>query len=146
MTEITVDILLIEDNLGDIRLIQEVLKESIHKHNLHIVTDGEQAVHFLKKEGKFSDAVSPNLVMLDLNLPKKDGREVLAEIKSHEHLRYIPVVVFSSSEAEKDIQKSYDLHANCYVVKPFDFNHFSKVIQSIQNFWLNIVKLPDSNG
>lgn len=137
-----VNILLIEDNLGDIRLIQEVLKESVHPHKLHIVTDGEQAVHYLKREGQYANEPAPNLILLDLNLPKKDGREVLAEIKTHEHLRFIPVVVFSSSEAEKDIQKSYDLHANCYVVKPFDFNHFSKVIQSIQNFWLSVVKLP----
>jgi CheY-like chemotaxis protein len=137
-----VHILLIEDNLGDIRLIQEVLKESAHKHELNIVTDGEQAIFYLKKEGKFADAAVPNLIFLDLNLPKKDGREVLAEIKNNEALRSIPVVVFSSSEAEKDIQRSYDLHANCYVVKPFDFNHFSKVIHSIQNFWLNVVKLP----
>lgn len=138
-----VHILLIEDNLGDIRLIQEVLKSSEHKHNLNIVTDGEQAIHYLKKEGKFADAVSPNLIFLDLNLPKKDGREVLAEIKSNEKLKTIPVIIFSSSEAEKDIQKSYDLHANCYVVKPFDFNEFSKVIQAIQSFWLNVVKLPE---
>jgi len=138
----SVNILLIEDNLGDIRLIQEVLKGSEHKHDLHIVTDGEQAIHYLKKEGKFTDAVKPNLIFLDLNLPKKDGREVLAEIKSNEKLKTIPVIIFSSSEAEKDIQKSYDLHANCYVVKPFDFNEFSKVIQAIQSFWLSIVKLP----
>lgn len=137
-----VNILLIEDNLGDIRLIQEVLKGSEHKHDLHIVTDGEQAIHYLKREGKFADSVKPNLIFLDLNLPKKDGREVLAEIKSNEKLKTIPVIIFSSSEAEKDIQKSYDLHANCYVVKPFDFNEFSKVIQAIQSFWLSIVKLP----
>lgn len=133
---------MIEDNLGDIRLIQEVLKESAHHHHLDIVMDGEQAIFFLKKEGSYKDAATPNLIFLDLNLPKKDGREVLAEIKNSEKLRSIPVVVFSSSEAEKDIQRSYDLHANCYVVKPFDFNHFSKVIHAIQNFWLNIVKLP----
>ncbi|RYD74645.1 MAG: response regulator [Sphingobacteriales bacterium] len=139
----TVHILLIEDNLGDIRLIQEVLKGSDHKHELDIVTDGEQAVHFLKKEGKFAEATTPNLIFLDLNLPKKDGREVLAEIKTSDKLKTIPVIIFSSSEAEKDIQKSYDLHANCYVVKPFDFNEFSKVIQAIQAFWLNIVKLPE---
>ncbi|MGZ5303648.1 MAG: response regulator [Bacteroidia bacterium] len=138
-----VNILLIEDNLGDIRLIQEVLKNSEHKHDLHIVKDGEQAIHYLKKENKFADAVTPNLIFLDLNLPKKDGREVLVEIKSNDKLKTIPVIIFSSSEAEKDIQKSYELHANCYVVKPFDFNEFSKVIQAIQSFWLNVVKLPE---
>jgi CheY-like chemotaxis protein len=137
-----VNILLIEDNLGDIRLIQEVLKESEHKHNLNIVTDGEQAINYLKKEGKHASALTPNLIFLDLNLPKKDGREVLAEIKNNNDLKTIPVVVFSSSEAEKDIQRAYDLHANCYVVKPFDFNQFSRVIQSLQNFWLSVVKLP----
>ena len=137
-----INILLIEDNLGDIRLIQEVLKDSIHSHSLNIVNDGEQAIQYLKRENKYTDAVVPNLIFLDLNLPKKDGREVLAEIKGSDNLRFIPVVIFSSSEAEKDIQKSYDLHANCYVVKPFDFNQFSQVIESIQNFWLSIVKLP----
>lgn len=137
-----VQILLIEDNLGDIRLIQEVLKESEHPYELQIVTDGEQAIRRLKREGEFKDALLPQLIFLDLNLPKKDGREVLAEIKGDNRLKSIPVVIFSSSEAEKDILNSYDLYANCYVVKPFDFNHFSQTIKSIQKFWLNVVKLP----
>lgn len=144
--EKTIHILLIEDNLGDIRLIQEVLKESEYKYELHVVTDGEQAIHYLKREGQFKDSALPSLIFLDLNLPKRDGREVLAEIKANEKLKTIPVVVFSSSEAEKDIQKSYDLHANCYVVKPFDFNQFSKVIKSIQHFWLTVVKLPSPDA
>lgn len=135
-------ILLIEDNLGDIRLIQEVLKDSPYKHELNIVTDGEQAIQYLRREGKFRESVTPNLILLDLNLPKKDGREVLSEIKNSEILKVVPVVVFSSSEAEKDIQRTYELFANAYVVKPFDFNKFSQVIQSIQKFWLDVVKLP----
>jgi CheY-like chemotaxis protein len=134
--------LLIEDNLGDIRLIQEVMKESAYKHELNIVTDGEQAIQYLRREGKFKEAVAPHLIFLDLNLPKKDGREVLSEIKTSPVHKVIPVVVFSSSEAEKDIQKAYELYANAYVVKPFDFNKFSQVIQSIQHFWLDVVKLP----
>lgn len=141
-----INILLIEDNLGDIRLIQEVLKESEHPYNLQIVTDGEQAIRYLKQEGEFAEARYPHLIFLDLNLPKKDGREVLAEIKGDNKLKSIPVVIFSSSEAEKDVLNSYDLYANCYVVKPFDFNHFSQVIKSIQNFWLNIVKLPTGHA
>lgn len=135
-------ILLIEDNLGDIRLIQEVMKESDFRHELSIVTDGEQAIQYLRKEGKFKDAPIPNLILLDLNLPKKDGREVLSEIKTTLPYKIIPVVVFSSSEAEKDINKAYELYANAYVVKPFDFNKFSQVIQAIQRFWLDVVKLP----
>jgi CheY-like chemotaxis protein len=140
--ERTTQILLIEDNLGDIRLIQEVMKESPYKHEMNIVTDGEQAIQYLRREGNFKNAVMPNLILLDLNLPKKDGREVLSEIKSSPVHKFIPVVVFSSSEAEKDIQRTYDLFANAYVVKPFDFNKFSQVIQAIQRFWLEVVKLP----
>ncbi len=140
-----VHILLIEDNMGDIRLIQEVLKEAGLQHHLHTVTDGEEAVDYLKKEGKHTLAPTPHLIFLDLNLPKKDGREILAEIKSSDKLKLIPVVVFSSSEAEKDIVRSYELNANCYVVKPFDFNLFSQAIQSIQHFWLNVAKLPRPN-
>jgi CheY-like chemotaxis protein len=118
------------------------MKESPFKHEMNIVTDGEQAIQYLRREGNFKDSVMPNLILLDLNLPKKDGREVLSEIKSSPAHKFIPVVVFSSSEAEKDIQRSYDLFANAYVVKPFDFNKFSQVIQAIQRFWLEVVKLP----
>lgn len=136
------NILLIEDNSGDIRLIKEVFKESNLEGNLHVVTDGEQAIAYLAREGEFKDAPKPNLIFLDLNLPKKDGREVLSEIKNNDDLKYIPVVVFTSSEAEQDIKKSYGLHANCYIVKPFDFDQYNQIISTIRNFWLSVVKLP----
>lgn len=136
------NILLIEDNSGDIRLIKEVFKESNLEGNLHVVTDGEQAISYLSKEGEYKDAPKPNLIFLDLNLPKKDGREVLSEIKNNDDLKYIPVVVFTSSEAEQDIKKSYGLHANCYIVKPFDFDQYNQIISTIRNFWLSVVKLP----
>jgi CheY-like chemotaxis protein len=136
------NILLIEDNSGDIRLIKEVFKESNLEGNLHVVTDGEQAIAYLAKEGEFKDAPKPNLIFLDLNLPKKDGREVLSEIKNNDELKYIPVVVFTSSEADQDIKKSYGLHANCYIVKPFDFDQYNQIISTIRNFWLSVVKLP----
>jgi CheY-like chemotaxis protein len=136
------NLLLIEDNSGDIRLIKEVFKESNLEGNLHVVTDGEQAIAYLAKEGEFKDAPKPNLIFLDLNLPKKDGREVLSEIKNNDELKYIPVVVFTSSEADQDIKKSYGLHANCYIVKPFDFDQYNQIISTIRNFWLSVVKLP----
>ena len=142
MTKKNAHILIIEDNIGDIRLIQEVLKENFSPENLHIVTNGEDALLFLTKQNQYKNAETPNLIILDLNLPKKDGREVLSEIKTSENLKHIPVIVFTSSEAEKDIQKSYDLHANCYIVKPFDFNQYSKIIHNIQHFWLHVAKLP----
>jgi chemotaxis family two-component system response regulator Rcp1 len=142
----TIHILLIEDNLGDIRLIQEVLKDTDPRPELHVIKDGEQALFYLNKAEGFEDAVTPHFILLDLNLPKKDGREVLEYIKKDDRLKRIPVIIFSSSEAEKDIMKAYDLHANCYIVKPFDFNQFSKVMGSIQNFWLKVVKLPDYHG
>jgi two-component system, chemotaxis family, response regulator Rcp1 len=141
-----VHILLIEDNLGDIRLIQEALKESDPVPDLDVIKDGEQALNFLYKKAGYENAETPSLIFLDLNMPKKDGREVLEQIKKDDFLKRIPVIVFSSSEAEKDIQKTYDLHGNCYIVKPFDFTQFCSVMNAIQNFWLNIVKLPDYNG
>lgn len=137
-----VEILLVEDNPGDARLAQEALKESKVTNNLSIVTDGEQAIDFLNREGEYSNAPVPDLIFLDLNLPKKDGREVLADIKSNEALRRIPVVVLTTSEADEDILKSYDLHANCYVTKPLDFDQFKKAIISLNEFWFSIVKLP----
>jgi CheY-like chemotaxis protein len=136
--------LLVEDNPGDVRLTQEALKDHKVKNNLHVVTDGEEAMTFLRKQGKYKDAPRPDIILLDLNLPKKDGREVLAEIKSEPGLKTIPVVIISSSEAEQDIIKSYDLNANCYVTKPVNFDQFIKVVQSINEFWLTIVKLPGS--
>lgn len=137
-----VEFLLAEDNPGDVRLTQEALRESKISNNLNVVKDGVEALAFLRKEGPYADAPTPDVVLLDLNLPKKDGREVLAEIKSDPVLKRIPVVIVTSSEAEKDILRTYDLHANCYVSKPVDLDQFIKVIQAIESFWLTIVKLP----
>ncbi|HEY3328137.1 MAG TPA: response regulator [Novimethylophilus sp.] len=141
-----VEFLLAEDNPGDVRLTQEALRESKIRNNLNVVQDGMEAMAFLRKQGKYAEAPTPDVVLLDLNLPKKDGREVLAEIKSDPVLKRIPVVIITSSEAEQDILRTYDLHANCYVTKPVDLDQFIKVIQSIENFWLTIVKLPSSVG
>ncbi|KKN34427.1 hypothetical protein LCGC14_0793750 [marine sediment metagenome] len=138
-----VEILLVEDSPGDIRLTQEALKDSKISNNLHVVMDGEEALAFLKKEGRFSEKPRPDLILLDLNLPKKDGREVLAEIKRDERLKRIPVVILTISEAEEDIYKSYNLHANCYITKPVDLEQFIKVIKATENFWFTIVTLPN---
>ncbi len=138
----SIDILIVEDNDGDARLIREVFNENKLFNSLHFVRDGEEAMDFLFRRGKYDDAVRPDLIILDLNLPRKDGREVLAEIKSDPLLKQIPVVIMTISQAEEDILKSYNLHANCYVTKPIDLNQFSKVIRSIENFWFSIVKLP----
>ncbi|MEE9201021.1 MAG: response regulator [Candidatus Brocadiales bacterium] len=140
-----IEILLVEDDHGDVELIKEALKESKMQNSLDVVEDGEEALAFLRREGRFADAAEPDLILLDLNLPKKDGREVLAEIKEDPALRRIPVVVLTTSEAEKDILKSYDLHANCYITKPVDLDQFIKIVKSIQDFWLTIVKLPPHN-
>ncbi|MCF8262790.1 MAG: response regulator [Melioribacteraceae bacterium] len=137
-----VNILLVEDNPGDARLAQEGLKESKLNNELNIVTDGEQALDYLHKRGNFKDVKTPDLILLDLNLPKIDGREVLAEIKKNERLKTIPVVILTTSQAEEDILKTYSLHANCYISKPLDLDQFIKVVRSIENFWLTIVKLP----
>lgn len=139
-------ILLIEDNPGDVRLTIEILKESHLLNQIHTVKDGIDAMDFLRHQGKYADAPRPDLVLLDLNLPKKDGREVLAEIKEDPALRCIPVVILTTSEAEQDILKSYNLHANCYITKPVDLEKFITVIRSIQDFWLTIVKLPISES
>lgn len=138
-----VEILLVEDNLGDVRLTQEALREAKVRNNLHVVQDGEEALQFLYRRDGYSDAPRPDIILLDLNLPKKNGQEVLAEIKADPCLRRIPVVILTTSKAEEDILKSYDLHANCYVTKPVDFEQFIRVIQSIQEFWLTVVKLPE---
>jgi chemotaxis family two-component system response regulator Rcp1 len=137
-----VEILLVEDNPGDVRLTQEALKESKVTNNLSVAEDGVEALAFLKQEGKYADAPRPDLLLLDLNLPKKDGRELLEEIKADEHLRRIPVVVLTTSKAEEDILRMYDQHANCYITKPIDFDQFIDVVKSIEDFWLTIVKLP----
>jgi CheY-like chemotaxis protein len=138
------DFLLVEDNPGDVRLTQEALKSHKVQNNLHVVTDGEEAMAFLRRQGRFKNAPRPDIILLDLNLPKKDGREVLAEIKSDPNLKTIPVVIITSSEAEQDVIKSYNLNANCYVTKPVNLDQFIKVVQSINDFWLTIVKLPSS--
>lgn len=138
-----VDILLVEDNAGDVRLTQEVLKDSKVRNNLAVATNGEEALQRLRKQGKFKDSVRPDLILLDLNLPIKDGREVLAQIKADENLKRIPVVVLTTSKAEEDILKTYNLHANCYVTKPVDLDQFVNVVRSLEDFWLAIVKLPN---
>lgn len=137
-----VEILLVEDNPGDVRLTQEALKESKVLNNLHVAYDGVEAMEFLRREGEHAEAPRPDLILLDLNLPKKDGREVLAEIKAEEALKRIPVVVLTTSKADQDILKMYDHFANCYITKPIDFGQFVDVVKSIENFWLTIVKLP----
>jgi CheY-like chemotaxis protein len=137
-----VEILLVEDNPGDVRLTIEGLKEGKVNNNLYVVEDGVEAIAFLRREGKYSEAVRPDLILLDLNLPKKDGREVLTEIKADKDLRTIPVVVLTTSEAEQDILKAYMLHANCYITKPVDLEQFISVVSSIEDFWFTIVKLP----
>ncbi|MDQ7839300.1 MAG: response regulator [Thermodesulfobacteriota bacterium] len=137
-----IEILLVEDSPGDVRLTREALKESKVRNNLHVAIDGVEAMAFLRREGKYANAPKPDLILLDLNLPKKDGREVLAEIKSDEHLRSIPVVILTTSQAEEDILRTYNLHANCYITKPVNFDRFVEVVRRIENFWLTIVKLP----
>jgi two-component system, chemotaxis family, response regulator Rcp1 len=139
-----IDILLVEDNQGDARLAEEALKESKVYNNLHTVSDGEEAIHFLNRIDGYTDAPRPDLILLDLNLPKKDGREVLEEIKSDDSLKSIPVVILTTSTAEHDILKSYNLHANCYISKPIDMDQFIKVVHAIESFWFTIVKLPSA--
>lgn len=138
-----IDILLVEDSPADVDLTREALDDAKVRNTLHVVSDGVAALDFLRRAGDYADAPRPDLILLDLNLPKKDGREVLADIKADLSLRRIPVVVLTTSEAEQDILRSYDLHANCYVTKPVDLEQFISVIKSIENFWLVIVKLPD---
>lgn len=137
-----VKILLVEDNPGDVRLTQEAFKENKVRNSLNVVEDGLEAMLFLHRVGKYANAPRPDLILLDLNLPKKDGREVLAEIKEDPNLKSIPVVVLTTSKAEEDIIKSYNLHANCYITKPVDLEQFITVVKSIEDFWLTIVKLP----
>ncbi len=137
-----VEILLVEDNPGDVRLTTEGLREGKIQNNLSVVGDGIDAIAFLRREGKFAAAPRPDLILLDLNLPRKDGREVLIEIKADEDLRSIPVVVLTTSSAEQDIISTYNLAANCYVTKPLDFEAFVGVVKSIEEFWFSIVRLP----
>lgn len=137
-----IEILLVEDNPGDVRLTREALRDGKVRNVLHVAEDGVEAMAFLRREGNYADAPRPDVILLDLNLPRKDGREVLAEIKADETLRRIPIVVMTTSSAEQDILRTYDLHANCYITKPVDLDQFIEVVRSIQEFWLTIVKLP----
>ncbi len=137
-----IEILLVEDSPGDVRLTQENFRDSKIRNNLWVVNDGEEAMAFLRRQGKHAGAIRPDLIVLDLNLPKMDGREVLAQIKADEELKRIPVVILTISKAEEDIIRTYDLHANCYITKPLDLEQFAKVVRSIEDFWLTIVRLP----
>lgn len=137
-----IEILLVEDSPGDVRLTQEVFQEGKVRNNLSVVEDGVQALAFLRKQTPYAHTSQPDLILLDLNLPKKDGRMVLEEIKADEKLRRIPVVILTTSSAEEDIIKAYELHANCYITKPIDLEQFIQVVKSIEQFWLTIVKLP----
>ena len=137
-----IEILLVEDNPGDVRLTQEAVREAKIRNTLNVVNDGEQAIAYVRRRGEYADRPRPDLILLDLNLPRKDGREVLQDLKSDPDLHRIPVVVLTSSEAEQDILRTYDLYANAYVSKPVDLEQFMHVVSSIQDFWLNIVKLP----
>jgi CheY-like chemotaxis protein len=138
----SINILLVEDNPGDVRLTREALNENKIVNELSLAGDGEEALKFLRKENGYENAPKPDLILLDLNLPKKDGRQVLAEIKNDEKLKRIPVIILTSSKAEEDILKMYNLHANCYITKPIDLKQFMMVIKTIEEFWFTIVKLP----
>ncbi len=135
-------ILLVEDNPGDIRLTQEALKEGTIANELHVVKDGVEAIDYLKRKGKYALQPTPDIILLDLNLPRKDGREVLAEIKADDNLKLIPIIILTTSDAESDIQKSYKLHANCFITKPVDLDQFIYIIRQIETYWFTVVKLP----
>lgn len=141
-----IEILLVEDNPGDIDLAREAFDTGKLRNTMHVAQDGVAAMNFLHKHGEHIDAPRPDLIILDLNLPKKDGREVLAEIKDDDKLKRIPVVILTTSSAEEDVLKTYNLHANCFITKPIDVKQFLRVVQSIQDFWLTIVVLPNGDG
>jgi chemotaxis family two-component system response regulator Rcp1 len=141
-----IEILLVEDNPGDVRLTIEALREGKLANNLRVARDGAEALQYLRREGPFAGAVRPDLILLDLNLPKRDGREVLGEIKQDPDLRRIPVVILTTSQAEQDIVQSYDLYANCYITKPVDLDNFVRVVRSIDSFWLTVVQLPPGDS
>jgi chemotaxis family two-component system response regulator Rcp1 len=141
-----IDILLVEDNPGDADLAREALEGGKLKNRLFVVGDGEAAMDFLYQAGAYADVPRPGLILLDLNLPRKDGREVLADIKAHKDLKRIPVVILTTSQSEEDVLKSYNLHANCFITKPIDLNQFIKVVRSIEDFWFSIVVLPPNGG
>jgi two-component system, chemotaxis family, response regulator Rcp1 len=137
-----IEVLLVEDSVGDVRLTREAFKDARVHINLHVAVDGDDAMAFLKRERQYANAPRPDLILLDLNLPKKDGREVLKEIKENPTLAIIPVVILTTSASEEDILRTYQLHANCYISKPVDLEGFLKVVKSIDTFWLSVVKLP----
>lgn len=138
----TIEVLLVEDNAGDVRLTKEALKESSLLIHLNVARDGEEAMAFLRREGVHAGTPTPDLILLDLNLPRKDGREVLQEIKADADLKRIPVVVLTTSEADSDVLTTYGLHANCYITKPVDMDQFIKIVKLLEEFWFTIVKLP----
>ena len=137
-----IEILLVEDSATDVLLAEEALQEAKMRNNLYVVKDGVEAMAFLRNEGKYADVPRPDLVLLDLNMPRKDGREVLAEVKADDHLKNIPVVVLTTSQAQEDVLKAYGLHANCYISKPVDFEQFTNVVRAIDQFWFTVVTLP----
>jgi two-component system, chemotaxis family, response regulator Rcp1 len=141
-----IEILMVEDSPGDVRLAMEALKDAKVLNRVNVVEDGVEALAFLRREGQYAEAPHPDLILLDLNLPKKDGREVLAEIKSDPALTLIPVVVLTTSQAEQDVLKSYELHANCYITKPVDLDQFISVVKSVESFWLTVVRLPRNSN
>ena len=143
---VPIHVLLVEDSVGDVRLTREAFKDAKVHINLHVVGDGVEAMSFLQREGAYSDVPRPDLILLDLNLPKKDGREVLKSIKESPTLSTIPVVILTTSASEADILRSYQLHANCYITKPVGLDGFLEVVRSIDSFWLSVVKLPHESG
>jgi CheY-like chemotaxis protein len=146
ITKPPIDILLAEDNLADVRLTQEALKDGKISNTLYVVNDGVEAMAFLRAEGKYENMLAPDLFLLDLNMPRMDGREVLREVKSDPKLKHIPIIILTTSDAEIDILKSYELHANCYITKPVDFDKFVAVVKQIEEFWFSIVHLPPKKG
>jgi len=144
--KVEAEVLLVEDNPGDVRLIREAFRETLRGITIHTVESGTEALSFLQKEGPFAGVPRPDLILLDLNLPQKDGREVLRVVKSDPSLKVIPVIALTSSEAEQDIVRTYNLHVNCYVVKPMELDHFLSAIRSIVQFWFGTVRLPRGNG
>jgi chemotaxis family two-component system response regulator Rcp1 len=141
-----IEVLLVEDSPGDVRLTREALKDAKMHISLKVVSDGTEAMAYVRREGNYTDVPRPDLILLDLNLPKKDGRDVLKEIKESDALKSIPVVILTTSASQVDVERSYKLHANCYITKPVDLQGFIKVVQSIDNFWLSVVKLPGGSG
>ena len=137
-----IEILLVEDSATDVMLTEEALESAKMRNNLSVVKDGVEAMAFLRKDGKYADMPRPDLILLDLNMPRKDGREVLAEIKADKVLKHIPVVVLTTSQAQEDVLKAYGLHANCYIAKPVDFDQFANVVRAIDQFWFTVVTLP----